>query len=209
MDVNAHTNNSLWGPQIGGVIEYGHQDVWLRVEGKAALCENDANRDLYANVSGTATTHPTVYHDGTAEVADVSATLLWHFASAATFRIGYQAMWVDQLALAARNFETGVASLTNATAPVPIDMGGHLVYHGPFVGYAGVLVKPLLPRQNGSALLPLPDLPSPVSLAGVRDGLGSILQIGRSFRPKLATSAGTSMKKVAFIAGTAIADRAS
>ena len=134
VDVNAHTNNSLWGPQIGGIIEYGHQDVWLRVEGKAALCENDANRDLSASVSGKSAVHPTVFYDGTASVADVNATLLWHFASSATFRIGYQALWVDQLALAARNFETDVASLTNAAAPVPIDMGGHLVYHGPFAG---------------------------------------------------------------------------
>ncbi len=27
VSVARHTNNDLWGPQIGGVIEYGHQDV--------------------------------------------------------------------------------------------------------------------------------------------------------------------------------------
>src|SRR5208282_5178243 len=100
--VNAHTNNNLWGPQIGGVITYGHQDVWLQFEGKAALCENDANRDLSTNLGGVQTTRPRLYYDGTATVADINATLLWHCTAALTTRVGYQALWVDQIALAQR-----------------------------------------------------------------------------------------------------------
>ena len=52
VSVHAHTNNNLWGPQIGGLVDYGHQDVWLRIEGKAAICNNSFDRDLEANVNG-------------------------------------------------------------------------------------------------------------------------------------------------------------
>ncbi|MGO9109328.1 MAG: BBP7 family outer membrane beta-barrel protein [Thermoguttaceae bacterium] len=134
VSVHAHTNNNLWGPQIGGVVEYGHQDTWLRFEGKAAICENDANRNLDANVNGIDATHPRTFYDGTAEVADISVTLLWHPTDAITWRIGYQALWVDQLALAARNFAPDVTALTDAAAPTPINTRGTLIYHGPFAG---------------------------------------------------------------------------
>jgi hypothetical protein len=132
--VHAHTNNNLWGPQIGGVVDYGHQDVWLRFEGKAALCENDSNSDLFADANGIAATHPRVFHDATASVADISATILWHPTDSITTRFGYQALWVDQLALAGRNYAPDAADLTDALAPVPINTRGTLIYHGPFAG---------------------------------------------------------------------------
>ena len=132
--VHAHTNNNLWGPQIGGVVEYGHQDVWLRFEGKAAICENDANRDLFASVNGIDATHPRAFYDGTATVADISVTLLWHPTTAITTRFGYQALWVDQLALAARNFVSDVGTLTDAASQPALNTRGTLVYHGPFAG---------------------------------------------------------------------------
>ena len=72
--VHAHTNNDLWGPQIGGLVDCGHQDVWMRVEGKAAICNNGADRDLEANVNGVDATHPRLFYSGTAMVGDISAT---------------------------------------------------------------------------------------------------------------------------------------
>ncbi len=132
--VNARTNNNLWGPQIGGIIEYGHQDVWLRFEGKAALCENDADRDLFTNVGGTTTTRPRNFYAGTATVADINATLLWRCTDALEVRIGYQALWVDQIALAGRNYTPDVSALSDTTIPYPINTRGTLVYHGPFAG---------------------------------------------------------------------------
>ena len=51
-----------------------------------------------------------------------------------TVRFGYQALWCDQLALAAGNFAPNLASLTNAAAQPPINSGGRVIYHGPFAG---------------------------------------------------------------------------
>jgi hypothetical protein len=134
VSVFAHTNNNLWGPQIGMMLDYGRPDVWLHFEGKAAICENDANRDLSANVNGVNTTQPRSSSNGTAEVADISATVLWRPTSALTLRFGYQAMWCDQLALAARNFAPNLTELTNPASNPPVEAGGHLIYHGPFAG---------------------------------------------------------------------------
>lgn len=134
--VHAHTNNNLWGPQIGAVVECGDKNVWLRVEGKAALCDDEADRNLEAYAAGTDTVHPRVYHSGTAEVADISASLSWRPTSMVTAKIGYQALWCDQLALAAQNFAFDPNSLTlTGGAPEPaINTRGTLIYHGPFAG---------------------------------------------------------------------------
>lgn len=40
----------------------------------------------------------------------------------------------DQLALAARNFNPDLASLTNSAVEPPINQRGTVVYHGPFAG---------------------------------------------------------------------------
>ena len=132
--VHAHTGNDLWGPQIGGVIEYGHNEVWIHVEGKAAICSNSTTRDLDANVNGIDATHPRLSGSNTADVADINASLLWRPTAGLTARIGYQALWCDQLALASRNFAPDVASLINPAAEPPINSRGTLVYHGPFAG---------------------------------------------------------------------------
>jgi len=132
--VHAHTNNNLWGPQIGGLVEYGCHDAWIRVEGKAAICDNETDRDLAANVNGAEANHARLSQSNTAMAADISASIVWRPTSALTAKIGYQALWCDQLALAERNFAPDLASLTNATVQPPTDTGGHLVYHGPFAG---------------------------------------------------------------------------
>ncbi len=134
VSVHARTNNNLWGPQIGGLVDYGCPNIWLRMEGKAAFCNNSADRDLDANVNGASTTHPRLSQNSTATAADINAALLWRPTSALTARIGYQAMWVDQLALAARNFAPELTSLTDPTSNPPINARGTLIYHGPFAG---------------------------------------------------------------------------
>ncbi len=134
VSVHAHTNNVLWGPQIGGVVDCGHQDVWIRVEGKAALCDNETDRDLAANVNGTETTHARIFHSGTAEVADISASILWRPTAMLTAKIGYQALWCDQLALASRNYAPDLTTLTNPAIEPAINTRGTLIYHGPFAG---------------------------------------------------------------------------
>jgi hypothetical protein len=134
--VHARTNNNLWGPQIGMMIDYGNQSqgAWLHFEGKAALCNNSSDRDLDANVNGVVANHPRQFTSGTATVADASLAILWRPTTALMARIGYQGMWCDQLALAGRNYVTDPTTLTTATAEPPVNTRGTLFYHGPFAG---------------------------------------------------------------------------
>jgi hypothetical protein len=132
--VHAHTVNNLWGPQIGGLVDFGHDGAWLHIEGKAAICNNAVDRDLDASVDGTGYTHPRLSQSGTAFVGDASACILWRPTSSMSAKIGYQALWCDELALAARNFDPDLASLTDSAAQPPINRRGTVVYHGPFAG---------------------------------------------------------------------------
>lgn len=134
VSVRARTNNNIWGPQIGGLVDCGCHDVWFHMEGKAALCDNECDRDLAANVNGANATHARIFHSGTAEVADISASLVWRPLPVLTATIGYQALWCDELALAARNFAPDPTTLTNAAAEPAINTRGTLIYHGPFAG---------------------------------------------------------------------------
>jgi hypothetical protein len=134
VSVHAHTNNNLWGPQIGGVVDYGRQDTWIHVEGKFAFCNNDANRDLDADANGVNVTHPHVSNNATATVADVNASVVWRPTAALTAKIGYQALWVDQVALAGRNYEFDYNALQETAPEPPINQRGTLIYHGPFAG---------------------------------------------------------------------------
>ena len=135
VSVRAHTNNNLWGPQIGAVVDFGGwYDAWLRFEGTAALCDNEYNRDLQADVNGITATHPRFLGSNTAETADISATIMWRPLRALTAKIGYQAFWCDQLALAERNFAPDLGSLTNPAVQPSINARGTLIYHGPFAG---------------------------------------------------------------------------
>jgi len=134
VSVHAHTSNDLWGPQIGGLVEYGHQDVWLRFEGKAAVCDNQTTRDLDALVGGTDATHPRSWKSNTAMVAEINAAIRWRPTDALTLEVGYQALWCDQLALASRNFAPDYPVLTNAAAEPLINTRGTLIYQGPFAG---------------------------------------------------------------------------
>jgi hypothetical protein len=132
--VSAHTNNNIWGPQIGGMIEYGRQDIWIRAEGKAALCNNQTSRGLEANIDGVDAVHSRISNSTTTEEADIKLSMEWRPTASLTARIGYQAMWIDQLALASRNYITDVGTLMDAAAEPPINQRGTLIYHGPFAG---------------------------------------------------------------------------
>ena len=132
--VHAHTNNNIWGPEIGGLASYAHQNVWLTAQGKTAICNNDFDRELLADINGASASHPLrrELHD------DHVCRYQSHDRMASDFgyngEIGYQAMWIDQLALAARNFSDDVPTLTDAAAEPPINSRGTLIYQGPFAG---------------------------------------------------------------------------
>ena len=133
--VNAQTGNDLWGPQAGGTIEfYTTQESWFRFEGKAALCDNVTTRDLQSSIVGGAT--PSVpasalSGSGTSCVGDFACSVYWRPTEHLTSHIGYQAIWVDGLALASENFDIDPAS---GQPSVAIHRKGSALYQGPFAG---------------------------------------------------------------------------
>jgi hypothetical protein len=130
--VHAHTNNNLWGPQIGGKICWGERGAFLQFDGKVGIFDNEFNRQLNASIGGVSATHPETSQSGMANVGDFKVSFIYRPTCALTATIGYRALWVDEVALASRNYITDVASLTNASVEPAINNRGTLFFHGPF-----------------------------------------------------------------------------
>lgn len=134
--VSSRTGNDLWGAQIGGTADlYTSQCSWIRFECKGALCNNSAYRDLQSTLINGAATNATVQprldETGTAYVADFGITVFWRPLPHLTSRIGYQALWVDGLALASQNYRMDP---TLTLPPVAMNRKGSELYQGPFAG---------------------------------------------------------------------------
>jgi hypothetical protein len=113
------TTNDLFGPQIGGEFYfYAYQHCWIDLGIKGALCNNRALQ------AGTLT--DSAIRDVTTFVGDLDLALVWQLTPHLTTRIGYQAIWVNDIAMAVRN----VDPLQIDT----IDTAGRAVYHGPHIG---------------------------------------------------------------------------
>jgi hypothetical protein len=69
---------------------------------------------------------------GTAWVGDIALTVAYRWTPCLTTRFGYQAIWVEGLALANENFQRDVNVLT--LGPAQLDHRGSVVYHGPTIG---------------------------------------------------------------------------
>jgi hypothetical protein len=137
--VGSHTVNTLWGPQIGGLLEFNvAPDTWLSVMGKGAICNNAASRNLDAQIitNGVNTdyNHGEYSQDGTAYVADLNLAIFWRPASFLTARVGYQAMWINGLVLAAENFAPPIGVLENPSIQPPLNRQGTVLYQGPYAG---------------------------------------------------------------------------
>jgi putative beta barrel porin BBP7 len=135
--VNVETGNDLYGFQIGGMMELRVEPrAWLSFEWKGVVCHNDADQTTdFATGPLGAPTAPIIGERGeerTTFVGDASITIMYAFTPACVGRIGYQALWVDGLALASQNFERNISLLTLGPAQLVHD--GNLVYHGPFAG---------------------------------------------------------------------------
>lgn len=129
-----HTANDLWGPQIGGLVEVGAApNAWVSFEIKGAICNNSASRDLEATV-GAATTPHNSGENGTAYVADFNLSVFWRPTAMITTRFGYQAIWINGLALALENSQPALGALTSPAIPIAINRDGTVLYHGPYAG---------------------------------------------------------------------------
>jgi hypothetical protein len=133
--VTAHTSNDLWGPQIGGMVEFsGGPNIWLSLQAKGAVCENGAARTLDATIADTTYPRDRVFQYGTAYVGDCDVTAFWRPCNFMTARIGYQVLYASGVVLAAENFSQNLAALVDQTPKAPMDRNGKVLYHGPFAG---------------------------------------------------------------------------
>jgi len=135
--VRVDTGNELFGAQIGALMEFYKEDCWwINFEIKGAICQNSANQHttFTHTLAGQASQDfaGAVSKNGTAFVGDLALTVLYRCGEHLAARFGYQAIWVDRLALAADNFSTDVGILIDGPAQLRRD--ATVVYHGPFAG---------------------------------------------------------------------------
>jgi hypothetical protein len=135
--VNTRTTNDLFGLQIGATLNAPlDDDFWLGLTTKGAICQNIANQDtVYAtNVGGVADSFAGgARKNASTWVGDVQLTFNYRCCEWLTCRVGYQATWMDGLALASDNIPASADILR--FGPATIEANGRVVYHGPHAGF--------------------------------------------------------------------------
>ena len=135
--VNTSTGNDLVGVQVGAEFNFQVEpQCWIDCEIKGGIFDNAASQDtVYVNQSATAYngTHTGSRAENTSAFAlDLSLNLTYECNSFTTLRIGYQAFWLEGLALASENVASSADVLVSGAANLVND--GKVVYHGPRLG---------------------------------------------------------------------------
>lgn len=124
-----NTTNSLLGPQIGGYFEFfSIPHSWVSFEMKGAICGNEAGHSIPSLGDDFRRDRMT-----TAFVGDLELMFNWQITNHFICRFGYQALFVDGLAVATTNFGEVPGVPVNKEG-VGLDTGGNMVYHGPHLG---------------------------------------------------------------------------
>ena len=135
--INTRTRNELYGAQIGGRFEfYAEQKWWINTELKGAICNNSAGQaTAFTQTINGVPSGPFLgsrSQNVTSFIGDIAVEIICRPTPWLTARIGYQAMWVTGVAVAARNFEPNAGILQ--FGPAQINHRGQVVYHGPHAG---------------------------------------------------------------------------
>ncbi len=135
-DIATRTSNEMLGVQIGALVEFQVEPYcWFDFEIKGAVFDNRIRQTTdYVNVdTGVASAFSgTRSGNTTAFMGDLDLVFVYRVSPAFTFRLGYQAVWIDGLALASENMARNVDVLTLGP-PMLVD-DGKVVYHGPHLG---------------------------------------------------------------------------
>ena len=130
------THNDMYGVQIGIDMKFlVSARYYVDFETKGGILEDFASQNTaYTNISGGV---PTVFNTvalqhRTAFFGDVTVTGNIQVAANWTVRFGYQAIFVNGMALAPQNFQTNNALLRSG--PGQLDDSGEAIYHGPILG---------------------------------------------------------------------------
>ncbi len=137
-DLNIRTDNDMWGGQLGFQIAWLQSaHTWLEFDAKGVMLHNNAAQtSLYTQTVAAvpAGPFPTNAAAGarTAWMGDLSAAYNIQFHPGLVLRLGYQAIFLNGVALAADNIQSDNNQLR--LGPGQLDDAGEVVYHGPFVG---------------------------------------------------------------------------
>lgn len=135
--VSVGASNMLVGGQVGALFKFhADRNWWIDCEVKGAVFDNDAAEDTDFRElrvrDGKDIKYP---HTGSGHVAafalDLNLTATWLVSPRLAVRGGYQALWVDGLAVAS-DFPADVDVLTGGGDI--FTHNGKLVFHGPHLG---------------------------------------------------------------------------
>jgi hypothetical protein len=125
--VDVAMDNHLYGLQLGTSLDFRRRSWWVNLEGKAALCHNGMAEEVAASMVSMAdplnAPIDRVREEGSAAfVGQLSAIVELQLTENWIGRVGYQAIFVDGLALASRS------------EPAELLHGASALYHGPIAG---------------------------------------------------------------------------
>ncbi len=107
----------------------------MNFEIKGAVMNNQANQSTdYTNVDNGTTTVSSGNRreDHTAFAEELALVLVYRWTPRLATHIGYQALWLQDTALAPDNLNTNIDILTQG--PAQLNYRSSTVYHGPFAG---------------------------------------------------------------------------
>jgi hypothetical protein len=136
--VDVSTENRMIGAQVGFLSQFSVQRrSWLDVEIKGGIFQNQATlATSYVSTDGagavTAAFADGDQRDRTSWLGEMSVVYNHQVAPSFTFRIGYNALVLTDVALASENFSNNIGLLTQG--PVGVDNRADVVYHGPNLG---------------------------------------------------------------------------
>ncbi len=133
---NIETDNQLVGPQIGAYFEfYESNRWWITVDMKAAVMNNRSSQSTHYRIGGGPYAGENtlgVREDHTAFAEELAVAAVFRWTPRMSARLGYQALWIQNLALAPNNLNADIGLL--ALGPAQLNHRSSTVYHGPFAG---------------------------------------------------------------------------
>lgn len=137
-DVNnallVNTANDLWGGQLGVQVAWLQSaHTWLEFDGKGMMFHNNASQNSnYVRSDVVAPFLTARDQQRTAWGGDISLAYNIQFTPGLVLRLGYQAVFLNGVALSADNIQRDNNLLQNG--PAQLDDSGEVVYHGPVIG---------------------------------------------------------------------------
>ena len=134
-DYRVHSENNLFGAQLGGRYRACYNTFFWEFTGKAGVFGNDANQSQFLTAGGSSVVLRNFTGAGgtTSFVGDMNISAGFQLTDIWSFRCGYNLLWIDQVALAADNLDFNLVP----TAGTGIDKRGDVFLHGINIGLEG------------------------------------------------------------------------